>query len=232
MGALPPGGHRKFDAYARKTVRFLEFLHPRNMQLKRIPGQGWELAPSCAQRGRARGLMESQRGHRYRTAISLRCRKRGQKKVKRMASNCWTASVAAPSTAAPRQNRRAVGFANLGGLPLSALRSAGKSLFSAGKLPVSAGMPVEDCRKRGRLRRCGIGLHPDGPGQGVTRGEGMAGRLVRASGADRPHRRGGVESLGPFRPRPLSSSRAENFPIFKRNSNGSHSQQGCRPHQC
>lgn len=119
-----------------------------------------------------------------------------------MASNCWTASVAAPSTAAPRQTRRAVGFASLGGLPLSALRSAG--------------IPVEDCRKRGRLRRWGIGLHPDGPGQGVTRGEGMAGRLVRASGADRPHRRGGVESLGPFRPRPLTSSRAENFP----NSNG------------
>lgn len=42
-----------------------------------------------------------------------------------MASNCWTASVAAPSTAAPRQTRRAVGFASLGGLPLSALRSAG-----------------------------------------------------------------------------------------------------------
>lgn len=27
--------------------------------------------------------------------------------------------------------------------------SAGKSLVSAGKLPVSAGIPVEDCRKRG-----------------------------------------------------------------------------------
>ena len=106
------------------------------------------------------------------------------------------------------------------GQPLSALRSAGKSLFSGGKLPVSAGMPVEDCRKRGRLRRCGIGLHPDGPSQGVTRGESMAGRLVRARGADRPHRRGGVESLGPFRPRPLASSRAENFPHFKWNSNG------------
>lgn len=152
--------------------------------------------------------MESQRGHRYRTASSLRCHKRGQKKVKRMAPNCWTASVAAPSTAAPHQTRRAVGFASLGGLPLSALRSAG--------------IPVEDCRKRGRLRRWGIGLHPDGPGQGGTRGEGMAGRLVRASGADRPHRRGGVESLGPFRPRPLVSSRAENFPHFKRNSNGGH----------
>ena len=157
-----------------------------------------------------------------RTATSLRCHKRGQKKVKRMASNCWTPSVAAPSTAAPRQTRRAVGFACLGGLPLSALRSAGKSLVSAGKSPVSAGIPVEDCRKRGRLRRCGIGLHPDGPGQGVTRGEGMAGRLVRARGADRPHRRGGVESLEPFRPRPLASSRAENFPQFKRNSNGGH----------
>ena len=68
----------------------------------------------------------------------------------------------------------------------------------------------------GELRRCGIGLHHDGPGQGVTLDEGMTGRLVRASGADRPHRRGGVESLGPFRPRPLTSSRAENFP----NSNG------------
>ena len=68
----------------------------------------------------------------------------------------------------------------------------------------------------GELRRCGIGLHHDGPGQGVTLDEGMTGRLVRASGADRPHRRGGVESLEPFRPRPLSSSRAENFP----NSNG------------
>ena len=143
-----------------------------------------------------------------------------------MASNCWTASVAAPSTAAPRQTRQAVGFASLGGSAIvgASFRwsSAGKSLVSAGKLPVSAGMPVEDCRKRGRLRRCGIGLHPDGPGQGVTRGEGMAGHLVRASGADRHHRRGGGESLEPFRPRPLSSSRAENFPFFKRNSNGRH----------
>lgn len=51
MGALPPGGHRKFDAYARKTVRFLEFLYPRNMKLKRIHGQGWELAPSRATEG-------------------------------------------------------------------------------------------------------------------------------------------------------------------------------------
>ena len=50
----------------------------------------------------------------------------------------------------------------------------------------------------------------------------MVGRLVRASGADRPHRRGGVESLEPFRPRPLASSRAENFPHFKRNSNDGH----------
>ena len=170
--------------------------------------------------------MESQRGHRYRTATSLRCHKRGQKKVKRMASNCWTASVAAPSTAAPRQTRQAVGFASLGGSAIVGAsfrwNSAGKSLVSAGKLPVSAGMPVEDCRKRGRLRRCGIGLHLDGPGQGVTRGEGMAGRLVRASGVDRPYRRGGGESLGPFQPRPLSSSRAENFPHFKRNSNGGH----------
>jgi len=100
--------------------------------------------------------------------------------------------------------------------------SAGKSLVSSGKLPVSAGIPVEDCRKRGRLRRCGIGLHPDGPSEGVTRGEGMAGRLVRVSGADRPHRRGGGQSLEPLRPRTLSSSRAENFPQFKRNSNGGH----------
>ena len=100
--------------------------------------------------------------------------------------------------------------------------SAGKSLVSAGKLPVAAGIPVEDCRKRGRLRRRGIGLHPDGPAQGVSRGEGVRGRLVRASGADRPHRRGGGESLEPFRPRPLTSSRAENFPLFKRNSNGGH----------
>ena len=100
--------------------------------------------------------------------------------------------------------------------------SAGKSLVSAGKLLVSAGIPVAGCQMQERLRRCGIGLHPDGPGQGVTRGEGMVGRLVRVSGADRPHRRGGVESLEPFRPRPLASSRAENFPQFKRNSNGGH----------
>lgn len=100
--------------------------------------------------------------------------------------------------------------------------SGGNSHVSAGKLIVSAGIPVEDCRKRGRLRRCGIGLHPDGPGQGVTRGEGMAGRVARARGANRPHRRGGVESLEPFRPRPLASSRAENFPHFKRNSNDGH----------
>lgn len=169
-----------------------------------------------AQPGRVRGHMESQRGHRYRTVTSLRCHKRGQKKVKRMASNCWTPSVAAPSTAAPRQTRRAVGFAGLGGLPLSALRSAGKSLVSAGKLLVSAGIPVEAWQMQGAWRRCGSELHPNGPGQGVTLGEGMTGRLVRASGADRPHRRGGVESLEPLRPRPLASSRAENFP----NSNG------------
>ena len=170
---------------------------------------------------RGLGAVQSLEDHMCRTVTSLSCHKRGQKKVKGMASKCWTASVAAPSTVAPRPNRRAVGFASLAGLPLSALRSAGKSLFSAGKLPVSAGMPVEDCRKRGQLRHCGIGLHPDGPGQGVKRGEGMAGRLVRASGGgDRHHRRGGGESLEPFRPRPLASSRAENFPQFKRNSNG------------
>ena len=160
--------------------------------------------------------MESQRGHRCRTVTSLRCHKRGQKKVKRMVSSCWTASVAAPSTAAPRQNRRAVGFANLDGAAIVGAsfrwNSAGKSLVSAGKSPVTAGIPVAGCQMHERLRRCGIGLHPDGPGQGVTRGEGMAGRLARASGADRPHRRGGVESLEPFKPRPLASSRAENFP--------------------
>lgn len=100
--------------------------------------------------------------------------------------------------------------------------SAGKSLVSAGKLLVFAGIPAEAWQMQRAWRRCGIGLHPDGPGHGVTRGEGMAGRLVRASGADRTHRRGGVESLGPFRPRPLASSRAENFPHFKRNSNGGH----------
>jgi hypothetical protein len=32
-----------------------------------------------------------------------------------MASNFWTASTAAARTAAPRQTRRAVGFASLGG---------------------------------------------------------------------------------------------------------------------
>lgn len=152
-------------------------------------------AETCgAQPGRVRGLMESQRGHRYRTATSLCCHKCGQKKVKRMASNCWTASVAGPSTAAPRQNRRAVGFASLGGSAIVGAsfrwNSAGKSLVSAGKLPVSAGMPVEDWQMQGAWQRCGSELHPDGPGQGVTRGEGMTGRLVRASVTDRPHREG------------------------------------------
>ncbi|MEG1563488.1 MAG: hypothetical protein RR365_07145 [Bacteroides sp.] len=72
-----------------------------------------------------------------------------------MVSNCWMASVAAPSTAAPRQTLRTVGFASLDGAAIVGAsfrwNSAGKSLVSAGKLLVSAGIPVEDLTGMGGI---------------------------------------------------------------------------------
>lgn len=193
---------QKSRALPAKTVLFLEFLCPRNMQLKRIHGQGWELAPSRSTEGDNRIMPLANRpasaetdgaqpgrvwGH-----INLwKCICTGplhpssfinvDKKVKKMASNCWTASAAAPSTAAPRQTRRAVGFAGLGGLPLSALRSAGNRSFP----PESRLFPLEFRRKTVGCERGSRAVASDCTGASQARvmnGEGLTGRLMAWGG--------------------------------------------------
>lgn len=143
----------------------------------------------------------------------------------------------APSTAAPLQTLRTVGFARLGRSALSSLRYAGIPLENGLFPPESCLFPLEFRWKTGRCGSyCGaVAANCTLMGQAkgdVRRRHGGGAPGARQRGRHRRHRRGGGDSLGPFRPKPLVCSRAENFPHFKRNSNGRRSRQGCRPHQC